>query len=233
MKRILILSMAAAAVLGQTARADWWGGGDRGHDHGRDRDRGPEPYHTRHYMPEGRYVRVMPDDFARIFVGGLEYFFWEGMFYRPAPTGYIVVPAPVGAVVTAIPPCPQPVIVEGVPYYMVNGVTYMMTSYGYQVVPLPRVVVAQSETTVPVSMPPISTPPMSTPPISTGSGTPTAPPAASAANAGDSFTVNIPNSKGGYTAVTLRRSGNGFTGPQGEYYPEFPRVDQLKVMYAK
>ncbi len=50
---------------------------------------------------------------------------------------------------------------------------------------------------------------------------------------GESFTVNIPNSKGGYTAVTLKRSGSGYTGPQGEYYSEFPRVDQLRAMYEK
>jgi hypothetical protein len=49
----------------------------------------------------------------------------------------------------------------------------------------------------------------------------------------DSFTVNIPNNRGGYTAVILRKSGNGFIGPQGEFYPDFPKVEQLKLMYAK
>lgn len=49
----------------------------------------------------------------------------------------------------------------------------------------------------------------------------------------DEFTVNIPNDRGGYTAVVIKRSGNGFIGPQGEFYPEFPKVSQLKVMYGK
>ena len=49
----------------------------------------------------------------------------------------------------------------------------------------------------------------------------------------DSFTVNIPNYKGSYTPVTLTRSGTGFIGPQGEYYPEFPKIKQLKEMYGK
>jgi hypothetical protein len=49
----------------------------------------------------------------------------------------------------------------------------------------------------------------------------------------DIFTVNIPNKHGGYTAVVIKRSGNGFTGPQGEYYPEFPKVFQLEMMYGK
>ena len=53
------------------------------------------------------------------------------------------------------------------------------------------------------------------------------------APADDTFIINIPNEKGGYTAVTLKKSGNGFTGPQGEFYAEFPKVSQLKVIYGK
>jgi len=47
------------------------------------------------------------------------------------------------------------------------------------------------------------------------------------------FTVNVPNTHGGFTAVIIKRSGNGFTGPQGEFYTTFPKVSQLKVMYGK
>lgn len=47
------------------------------------------------------------------------------------------------------------------------------------------------------------------------------------------FTVNIPNSHGGYNAVVIKRSGSGFIGPQGEYYPEFPKIFQLQMMYGK
>ncbi len=49
----------------------------------------------------------------------------------------------------------------------------------------------------------------------------------------DSFTINVPNNKGGYTTVVLKRSGNGYIGPQGEYYSEFPKVSQLRLMYGK
>jgi hypothetical protein len=48
----------------------------------------------------------------------------------------------------------------------------------------------------------------------------------------ETSTINIPNSRGGYTSVTLRRSGTGFVGPQGEYYASYPTVEQLKVMYG-
>ena len=46
-------------------------------------------------------------------------------------------------------------------------------------------------------------------------------------------TINIPNSRGGYTSVTLRKAGTGYVGPQGEYYYEHPTVDQLRTLYGK
>jgi len=48
----------------------------------------------------------------------------------------------------------------------------------------------------------------------------------------DSFTVNVPNSQGGYTAVVIQTSGNGYTGPRGEYYSSFPSVYQLQAAYG-
>ena len=50
---------------------------------------------------------------------------------------------------------------------------------------------------------------------------------------GDTVTVNVPNSNGGYTAVLLKRSGNGYVGPQGEYYDQIPTTAQLQAMYGK
>ncbi|MBF0504523.1 MAG: hypothetical protein HQL14_05395 [Candidatus Omnitrophica bacterium] len=48
----------------------------------------------------------------------------------------------------------------------------------------------------------------------------------------DSVTVNVPNSNGSYTAVVLKRTGNGFVGPQGEFYTQVPSTQQLKLMYG-
>jgi hypothetical protein len=47
------------------------------------------------------------------------------------------------------------------------------------------------------------------------------------------ITVNIPDGRGGYASVTLRRYGTGFLGPEGDYYEEFPTVAQLQVAYLK
>ncbi len=49
----------------------------------------------------------------------------------------------------------------------------------------------------------------------------------------DVLTINVPNARGGYTAVSLRRSGTGYVGPQGEYYTDVPSVDHLKALYGQ
>ena len=46
-------------------------------------------------------------------------------------------------------------------------------------------------------------------------------------------TINIPNSDGSYTVVTLVKHGDGYTGPQGEYYSGHPTVEQLRILYGK
>ena len=234
---VSVATLAALLMPASTAQAwgGWGGGGDRDHrDKGRDFDRDHgrdhhdwEWYYTPHYFPRGHVISALPRGFMRIILGGLEYYYLEGSFYRMDANQYVVVPAPVGAVVTAIPTGCQPVIIDGVPYYLINGNTYVPTTVGYQVVPPPNVVVVQTPPPV-VQAPIIVNAPV------TNAQPPAAPAAAPAAPADDNvFTVNIPNSKGGYTAVTLTRSGNGFIGPQGEYYTEFPRIEQLKVMYGK
>jgi hypothetical protein len=48
----------------------------------------------------------------------------------------------------------------------------------------------------------------------------------------DTTTMNIPNSKGGFTPVRLAKHNNGYIGPQGEFYNGFPTVNQLEVLYG-
>ena len=47
--------------------------------------------------------------------GALLFLFLDGIFFRPGPRGYVVVPAPVGAVVPVLPSSAVLVTVEGVP----------------------------------------------------------------------------------------------------------------------
>ena len=110
----------------------------------------------------------------------------------------------------------QPVVVNGITYYVNNGAYYIYTAYGYQAVTPP----------VGASQPAVISQPVVTQPTVTVSTPATV-------DTQDTFTINVPNDKGGYTAVLLKKSGNGFVGPQGEFYSEFPKVSQLKLMYGK
>jgi len=254
MKKLLWVPLVVAVVASPFAQAQR--GGWEGYHSG-----GPMHFpYSAHYQPHGHFMHDLPLGFACLFLGGLEYAYWEGMYYQRAANGYVVVPAPVGAVVTAVPEGCQQVVVDGTLYYLINGVTYMKTPYGYQVVPMPSVLVprvatlpAPAQTTIinvpapstPPPPPPVMNVPVPTPMPMPGKAPSVAPapmpaatventPAAEAAGmTNDVFVINIPNAKGSYTPVAIKRSGTGFVGPQGEFYTEFPRVEQLKLMYGK
>jgi len=49
---------------------------------------------------------------------------------------------------------------------------------------------------------------------------------------GETVTINVPNANGSFTPVTLVKSGNGYIGPQGEYYSGHPTVGQLRALYG-
>lgn len=113
----------------------------------------------------------------------------------------------IGAIVSTLPPRYETVYVRGVPYYYYDNVYYRPSAGGYIVVPAPvtTTVVTVPNTTV------IQAP----------------------ALPGQTVVINVPNSRGGYTPVTLVKQSNGYIGPQGEYYEGSPTVDQLRALYGK
>ncbi len=56
--------------------------------------------------------------------------------------------------------------------------------------------------------------------------------AAAAAEAANTVVINVTNSNGSITPVTLRRQGNIYVGPKGEQYSSIPTQDQLKSVYG-
>ena len=147
--------------------------------------------------------------------GGGRHYYNGGRWYRHGWLGFdIAVSAlTIGALIESMPPRYSTVVVGGVPYYYYDGVYCRpYPRGGYVVVPQPVMAMPEAAPVVVTAPPPAIQP---------------------QTQISDSVTVNIPNLRGGYTAVTLKRSGNGFVGPQGEYYTEFPNVEQLKVMYGK
>jgi len=172
-------------------------------------------YHYHDHPHFGYHMHYLPDGYFTVWVGGSRYYYYDGIYYRYVGYGdYVIVAPPAGAVVTAIPTDFQPVMINGMTYYVNDGIYYVYTRHGYQVVERPMVV---TQPVVTVVAPPAPQVPVSPP----------------APVAQDTFTVNIPNNSGGYATVVIKKSGNGFVGPQGEFYTEFPKVSQLKVMYGK
>jgi hypothetical protein len=204
MKKMVWLSLVFVFLAGFSSWAQ----------RGGDRRVGPhQPWpNAQYYTPQPRTVPSLPQGCVVVTVGGADFYYGAGMYYRAGSGGYLVVPAPVGAVVTTIPSGAQQVLVGDTLGYVVNGVTYRKTVNGYEVMPPPTVVVQQVVTAAPPAA--------------------VVAPEAPAAST-NAFTVNIPNAKGGFTPVELKRSGTNFIGPQGELYTEFPRVEQLKLMYGK
>ena len=184
-------------------------------------------YHYHDRPSFGLHLSFVPEGAFIVGVGGAKYYYYDGLYYSRMGGEYILIAPPIGAVVATIPPEYQPVVINGVTYYVDNGVYYVYTRYGYQVVPQPVMVVQAAPAVVTQPAPaPVIVPAPITPPQAIAV-TSTAP------SADESFTVNIPNAKGGYAAVIIKRSGTGFVGPQGEFYPEFPKVAQLQAMYGK
>lgn len=89
-------------------------------------------YHThyiapiwRYYYPLGFRIMFLPRTHIRIFVHGLPYFYFGGVFYRYHSNGYIVVRAPIGAVVNVLPYGFIAFSLGGFTYYYVNDTYYL------------------------------------------------------------------------------------------------------------
>jgi hypothetical protein len=206
--------------------------------------------------PYGAVVRTIPPDYRPVVINGRMYFVDNGVYYLSTNYGYEVVMPPVYVQVA-----PQPVrmayernqtkVAEGsilgailgalaggiIGHQMkgnhdadgalLGGVAGAVTGGvigsqmpnesgpGYNDYPLPATEAQPAPAVVGQVEPATVAQPV---PVTTST---------------ESFTLNIPDQSGGYTQVIIKRSGTGFVGPQGEYYPEFPSVAQLQAMYGK
>jgi hypothetical protein len=180
---MVVIMSCANAFAADRGRNDF-----RGRDNGRDNNFGRDKH---------REVVV---------VGHEKYNYHDGRFFRPSWFGFefLLSAPPFGAIVMSLPIGHHAVIIGGAQYYYYDNVYYKPCPSGYIVVPQPAVVVSPA----PVVLAPQQIP-------------------------GETVTINVPNSNGSYTAITLVRRGNGYVGPQGEYYPDHPTVDQLRALYGR
>ena len=96
----------------------------------------PAPFYKHYYKP-GYRVNPLPYRHSRIFVNADEYYYFDGFFYRPSLGGYVIVEAPIGAIVAALPRLHHIFHWHGEHYYVVSNTFYRRHPRGYIVVPDP------------------------------------------------------------------------------------------------
>lgn len=77
------------------------------------------------FLRLGHVVNVLTHRHSRVFVGGLPFFYFSGVFYKNYGSDYIVVSAPIGAVVKTLPAGFIGYSIGPETYYTVNDVYYI------------------------------------------------------------------------------------------------------------
>jgi hypothetical protein len=78
-----------------------------------------------HYRPAGTQLRRLPRGHARVVVGSTPFHYFDGVFYRPAGRGFVVVGAPLGARVGSIPRTYVSFGIGSRHYFFVNSTYYL------------------------------------------------------------------------------------------------------------
>ena len=138
-------------------------------------------------------------------VGGKRYHYDDGIYYRKHRHGYEVVSAPIGACLRRLPRGYQRIYVDHNPYYTYNGVYYERTPQGYVVIESPYSKHAHKKKYKKK---------------------------VHREEYKDEISLKVRNRNGDYISIIIRPEGDGYVGPQGEYYDEFPKIDHLKVIYG-
>jgi len=76
----------------------------------------------------------LPKAVFHLSMGGALFFYHMGAYYKKGINGYIVVNAPIGAVINTLPPNYSTVVVNGVTYLVYGGIYYLPHRNGFIVV---------------------------------------------------------------------------------------------------
>jgi hypothetical protein len=96
------------------------------------------PYYWGHnWHPLGYFAASLARDAFLLSIANQQYYYDEGVYYQPSAGGYSVVPAPMGATVSSLPPGYETTMVGNDYYYYYGGAFYIDTGNGYQVVQAP------------------------------------------------------------------------------------------------
>jgi hypothetical protein len=215
--RIMVALCLVLALACSQAYADHRGGGGSRGFEGRGGGNSHGDRHVYHYREDGRWYR-------------------NGFLWFDTAVTFLAI----GALVDRLPPKRATVVYAGVPYYYADGYYYRVYDQGGYVVVQPPIVTQTIVTQPVVAQPVVVTQQVPATTVAATTVMPTQNVQASAATttavqntaSADTVTLNIPNSKGGYTPVILTKAGTGYIGPQGEYYAENPTVAQLQTLYS-
>lgn len=86
------------------------------------------------YYKSGHQIHRLPKGYSRAYLNAKEYFFFEGFFYLPSNLGYVVVNAPIGAVISTLPRLHHILHWRNKPYFVVGNTFYRHHPKGYIVV---------------------------------------------------------------------------------------------------
>lgn len=99
--------------------------------------RSPPKLSHYHYYRPGHQIKTLPWGHSKARIRNKKYFFYEGFFYLPSNLGYIIVDAPIGAIVATLPRLHQIFYWANQPYFYANNTYYRRHPNGYVVVPNP------------------------------------------------------------------------------------------------
>jgi hypothetical protein len=173
---------------------------------GRDHGRGEGGHREGHFEKGWPY----PGRHFIIDHRGIRYIYHNGLFFRRNGIDFMIVAPPIGAVVPVLPYGYVTFYYgPGIAYYYMDGVYYRTVPEGYAVIPENEIEKYKQQKEVTKSTAPVTN------------------------VTGEEYIVNVPDSDGTFTPVKLKKSNNGYTGPQGEFYQGHPSIEQLKVLYGK
>lgn len=148
-----VLGLAALAAFAFSSPADasprGYERGGHGYHRPYHRPYRPHRYRHRHHhyghsfwgprLSIGFVAPILPAGFVSLGVGGHPFFYHGGYFYRPAPAGYVVVDAPLGASVVSLPASAVRIEISGITYYQYADAYYQwhLARRAYVVVPPP------------------------------------------------------------------------------------------------
>jgi len=73
-------------------------------------------FHWWRFHP-GMLVEVLPFGYIPIYAGGTTYYYYDGVYYEPTLSGYVVVAPPLGAIVPVLPPGTEAIVTGDTVYY--------------------------------------------------------------------------------------------------------------------